>query len=384
MADALAARPEVSAPQVSAWVDILSGLVERYPRAWIRFGDWESGMLRDEIDGIPIDRPIFIAGLARSGSTILLELLAGHDETATHRYRDFPPVLTPRAWNWFVDHAQGGEPTPRERAHRDRIEVTPDSPEAFEEVIWMAFFDRLHDPARSAVLTADVDAPRFEAFYRDHIRKMLALRGGSRYLSKANYNVTRLAYLLKLFPDARFIVPVRDPVAHIASLMKQHRLFVRMAEGNPRILRHLQRTGHFEFGPDRRPINAGDDKATARIARLWSDGRDLEGWADYWALVYGHVAHLLETDPLVGAAVHIVRHEDFCDDPSGVMRNTLAHCDLEAEDLPALAASRISPPDYYVTGFSDAEITIIRERTDVTANHLRLREFAREKAYATI
>ena len=50
-----------------------------------------------------------------------------------------------------------------------------------------------------------------EAFYRDHIRKLLWLRGGRRYLSKGNYNTTRIAYLARLFPDARFIVPVRDP-----------------------------------------------------------------------------------------------------------------------------------------------------------------------------
>ncbi len=52
---------------------------------------------------IPIVKPIDIAGLACSGTTILLEFLARRPHFASHRYRDFPPVLTPGRWNWFVD-----------------------------------------------------------------------------------------------------------------------------------------------------------------------------------------------------------------------------------------------------------------------------------------
>src|SRR3546814_14155500 len=87
--------------------------------------------------------------------------------------------------------------------------ITPDSPEAFEEVLWMAFFPDLHDPTASSVLDERTDNAAFESFYRDHIRKLLRVRGGRRYLSKGNYSVTRLEYLLKVFPDARFILPVQ-------------------------------------------------------------------------------------------------------------------------------------------------------------------------------
>ena len=43
---------------------------------------------------------------------------------------------------------------PAERAHKDRILVTPDSPEAMEEVLWMRFFPAVHDEAASQVLDA--------------------------------------------------------------------------------------------------------------------------------------------------------------------------------------------------------------------------------------
>ena len=33
-----------------------------------------------------------------------------------------------------------------ERAHGDRLMITPSSPEAMEEPIWMHFFDNAHNP----------------------------------------------------------------------------------------------------------------------------------------------------------------------------------------------------------------------------------------------
>ncbi|KXJ54874.1 MAG: hypothetical protein AXW12_01545, partial [Thalassospira sp. Nap_22] len=257
---------------VSGWDHWLSGLVSRHPQHWIRLGNFETKLAADAIEDIKIEKPIFIAGLARSGSTILLETLAGHADAATHRYRDYPPVFTPWLWNRFVDLAPGKKNVAVERTHADGINVTPESPEAFEEMIWMAFFNNLHEIGKSNVLDGHISNPAFEQFYRDHIRKLIHVRGGQRYVSKANYLVTRMEYLLSIFPDARFVLPVRDPVWHIASLIKQHKLFCAGEADNPRAIAHMQRVGHYEFGLDRRPINTGDLHETFAIMKLWTNG----------------------------------------------------------------------------------------------------------------
>lgn len=350
---------------IDPWTDRLGGLLERYPRLWTRLGDLETRLVADRLDAVAVDRPIYVTGLARSGTTVLLELLALHPDTVAHRYRDFPLVLTPWAWNWFVDRAGRGEAVARERAHRDRITVTSESPEAFEEVIWMTFFPDIHDPGRDAALGHDTSHPAFEAFYRDHIRKLLALRGGSRYLAKGNYNVTRLPYLHKLFPDARFVVPIRDPQWHIASLMKQHRLFAAAEREDERVLRHMRRSGHFEFGLGRRPIDVGD--GAAEVTRLWAEGEEVEGWAAHWALVYGHVADRLAADPDLAAATLVVRYEDFCSAPAEVMARVLDHCALAPGSLPEAAAARISAPDYYQPDFTEEERATIARRTAAVA-----------------
>ena len=283
--------------RVARWVDALGGFIERHQGLWTRIGNLETRLLADELSAVAIDRPIYVGGLARSGSTILLELLSRHEDIVSHRYRDYPPVFTPYLWNRLLERTPQRASEPVERTHKDGIKVTPESPEALEEVLWMAFFPQLHDPAASAVLDRRTRNPAFESFYRDHIRKLLRVRGGRRYLAKGNYNVTRLAYLHEILPDARFVIPVREPRWHIASLMKQHDLFCDGGRDNPEALRHLQRVGHFEFGLDRRPVNAGDPAAIEQVLACWREGAEVEGWARYWSHIYGHVADRLEADP---------------------------------------------------------------------------------------
>ena len=354
--------------RVARWVDALGGFISRRPRLWIALGNLESRLITDEIGDTAVTQPIYISGVARAGSTILLETLAQHPDLASHRYRDYPPVFTPYWWNRFLERVPQRASAPAERTHRDGIAITPESPEAFEEVIWMAFFPGLHDPAESAVLSGEARHPEFEAFYRDHVRKLVRVRGGRRYLSKDNYNVSRLEYLLRLFPDARFVIPVRDPVWHIASLMKQHALFCAGEERHPAALRHLQRVGHFEFGLDRRPINVGDAASRARITDAWAGGDELEGWARYWAYIYGHLADRLAADPALDEASLVVRFEELCRSPHEVLERTLAHCRLEAPPtwLEQRSAA-IHFPSYYKPRFATAQLAIIERHTADTA-----------------
>ena len=358
--------------QVPRSIHMFSTLAERHQALLLRLGRWETSSAGDALAEQTIDRPIYVTGLARSGSTILLELLAAHPEVATHQYRDFPLIPIPLWWNWFFDRASRKEDQPVERAHQDRIAVTPESPEAMEEVLWMAFFADCHNPAVSNVLSEQDSAPEFESFYRDHIRKLLLLRHGKRYLAKGNYNVSRLGFLRKLFPDACFVVPVRDPVGHIASLLKQHRLFCAEETRDPQILDYMRRSGHFEFGLDRRPTNFGDLETVQRIQELWQAGREVEGSALYWASVYGYVADLIERDPAVADRTLLVHYDDLCAEPDATLERLYRHCGLEvAEPVRREQAARIAAPTYYKAGFADDEIGLIRGLTDATAARIR-------------
>lgn len=358
--------PRLAAFQVPWAVHLLSSCVERFAPWWIRLGNLESLALADELEQVRIDRPIYVAGIARAGTTILLELLARHPQVATHRYSDFPGHFVPHWWN---RSRRPAAPMPRERAHADRLEVTDQSPEAMEEPLWMSFFPQLHDPLVNNVLDERTENPRFAAFYRDHLRKLLIVRQRQRYVAKGNYNLTRFPYLQTLLPDARFVAVVRNPRDQIASLLKQHRLFSAGEQAYPRALAHMQRVGHFEFGLDRRPINVGDGRA-AEVAQLWRDDQEVRGAARHWASVYGWLADQLESGATWTSSALLVRYEDLCRDPAGMLERLCEHCQLPLAPAMQQFTAGISSPDYYTPDFADADEAAIVEETAEVARRL--------------
>jgi hypothetical protein len=349
---------------VSNSMDFFGRLIANYPAFWRKLGNLETSVLADELTSVNLENPVYVTGLARSGSTILLETLAQIPGVVSHRYKDFPPIYTPYWWNWFMRQAGASSGKPQERAHKDGIMVTPDSPEAMEEVLWMGAFGHLHNPAVSNVLTEADANSTFDKFYCEHLSKVLLARHGERYLSKGNYLVTRLRYILQVLPDARFVIPVRHPVSHIASLMKQHELFSRGQTNNPRAREHLKRVGHLEFGLDRRPINTGNSSVTESILQLWENGEEVRGWARYWNQIYGFVAEQIAGNPNLNQAAQIIRFEDLCAEPDKVISDMLQHCRYEAPaGFVAEVAAGIHAPTYYSSKFTAEEDAIILEET---------------------
>lgn len=81
--------------EVSFFQNVMGGFVSAFPTLFKKLGTWETAWASGFIEGKQVDSPIYIAGLARSGSTILLELLSSHPETTTHQYKDFPLIHIP-------------------------------------------------------------------------------------------------------------------------------------------------------------------------------------------------------------------------------------------------------------------------------------------------
>lgn len=333
---------------------------------WKALGNLETRILGKDLDRQAIVKPVFVSGLARSGSTLLTEIIGRHAETSSHHYSDFPLTWTPYWWNRLRQRLPLPERQPQERAHRDRLMITPDSPEAIEEVLWMHFFPQAHQPGRSHVLDGQDRYPQFEKYYRDHIRKLLAARQGQRYVAKNNYHVTRLHYLLGLFPDARFVIPIREPLQQVASLLKQHRLFSAQDREDPRVSRQLQLSGHFEFGPRRCPILTD----ASRPAHYDQEIEDVSWYAQQWADIYGFLHQQLQANPALRDACLVVRYEDLCADAVPNLQRVFSHLQLHdaaSEKIVADIAPTITAPDYYRADFSATDAALIRKLTAPTA-----------------
>ena len=323
---------------------------------WKRLADIESAVLADEIDNRPIKAPVYVCGLPRSGTTIITEMLNAHEQLTCHRYSDFPNVYTPYWRNWLLQRSHFTTMAAVERAHKDGLWVTQDSPEAVEEVLWRYFFPEIHNPELDQRLDLRTNNPAFERFYREHIAKLLLIRDAQRYLAKGNYNVHRIGYIQKLFSDARFLVPIRHPVNHILSLHKQHNLFLQSQQQDPRTARQLTMTGHYEFGPQRRCPHLGDNSISEEISAYWSQGSELQGWALLWRQVYAQVKRYME-DPQLKQQIMWLRYEDLCLHPNSTIAAILKHCDLPSESF---AADRdhyqtiLKAPDYYSFELDDS------------------------------
>jgi hypothetical protein len=222
-------------------------------------------------------REVFITGLPRAGTTLLLELLYRTGEFGSFTYRHMPFILSPLIFA-RMSRASANAGRGVERAHGDGMRISLDSPEAFEEVVWLTYLrDLLVTERTLEPLTIGMVSAEFEAALRATIRKLLTERDGDarlRYLSKNNANLSRLAVLSHLFPSSTIVVAFRDPSAHVASLMRQHRRFAAAHATDSFARRYMAWVGHFEFGLNFRPINFSG----------WLDGRaiDREPTADFW------------------------------------------------------------------------------------------------------
>ena len=222
---------------------------------------------------------VFVTGLARAGTTILMREIHCSGVFGSLTYADMPFVLAPNSWQRLS--AVGRKDKPRaERAHGDGIEVDINSPEALDEVYWRIFSggdyilpDRLlpHAPGDEQM-----------AGYRDFIRLVLRRTGQARYLSKNNNHLLRLRSLARAFPDSVILIPVRDPLDHASSLLNQHRRFL---ESDAFTRSYMGWLGHYEFGATHRPF-AWDGAA------IGGDPETLDYWLRQWTAAHQRIDRL--------------------------------------------------------------------------------------------
>jgi Sulfotransferase family len=184
-----------------------------------------------EIHDEPIARPIIVAGLPRSGTTHLLNLLGADSRLrSTPLWETYEPVLNPReparedgvdpryarcAARWEAQkvasplsaamHAM--EP---DHFHEDVELMGPDF--ASYNFEWLARAPKWRDYYLSTDQT-----PHYE--YMKTVLKILQWRDGTRkrWVTKCPQHLEQLPVLRKVFPDATIAITYRDPVEVIQS-----------------------------------------------------------------------------------------------------------------------------------------------------------------------
>lgn len=184
-----------------------------------------------EIHAIPIERPIIICGLPRTGTTHLHNLMAADPALRSLPYWEgLEPVLPE------PERPPAGARDPRiERAEHacDFIDLTLPhfkrmheltAEHIHEEIQLLAidFSTMLFEtigvmPSWRAYYDAHDQTPHYE--YMKTVLKVLQfLRGGRRWVLKSPQHIEQFPVIRRVFPDATFVVTHRDPVAVTQSM----------------------------------------------------------------------------------------------------------------------------------------------------------------------
>jgi hypothetical protein len=299
--------------------------------------DIEKNMFGEVFEAVEVEKPIFITSLPRAGTTLMLEVLQRFPSLATHTYRDMPFVMAPLLWSKLSGAFYKPDKLV-ERAHGDGMEIGYDSPEAFEEIIWRAFWQEKYTDTSIALWGPDNIKDEASTFLFEHMKKIVVLRRpdrtrDGRYLSKNNGNIARLDLIRCMFPKAKILIPVRHPVEHAASMLRQHLNFIEMHKKEPFVCRYMADIGHYEFGALHRPI------AFPGLDRYILDRNPLvlDYWLGYWIAAFEHVLELRD-------AATVVSYENTCSMGRSALSEICWKLEIPEEGMLESAASIIKTP----------------------------------------
>lgn len=280
------------------------------PVVQLTAADIEKGIFSSVYEKFEAEKPIFITSLPRAGTTLMLEALHRFPSLATHTYRDMPFVMAPILWS-RLSRTFRQDSESRERAHGDGMEFNYDSPEAFEEILWRTFWPEKYGDTGIALWHSDDIKGEALDFFKEHMKKIIALRrpektNGCRYISKNNGNIARLDLITQMFPDAKILIPVRHPFEQAASLLRQHRNFIKIHRDEGFARSYMADIGHYEFGELHRPITfPGFDKSLSTRNPL-----EIDYWLVYWIAAFEYI--LERRDKVI-----LISYENICTDGIG-------------------------------------------------------------------
>lgn len=245
---------------------------------------------------------VIVSGLARSGTTSLMNQLTENKAFASLNYANMPFLTAPNFWNKFYKPKSSEK---KERSHKDGILVGLDSNEALEEY----FFKVLSNDAYikdDSLLTYSIS----EEQYHDYIQYQSIVRNDNQkiYLAKNNNFALRYHSLRAHNNEFIIIFMFRDPLTHAASLLEKHKEFSSLQKSDSFILEYMNWLGHHEFGLNQKPFQFSNTNLNFK-----ADKNSLDYWLQLWINYY---SHLLTIDR---SGVIYVDYDFYCQQPKALL-----------------------------------------------------------------
>jgi len=261
-------------------------------------------------------RPDFvvISGLARAGTTSLMNDLSMAGPFVSLSYANMPFLMSPNLWSRFYKPRSGKI---RERSHRDGIMIGMDSKEALEE-----FFFKVKAKDAYVQESGLAEYELSNSDYADYLKYQAIIRKDNEriYLAKNNNFILRYQSVRQFNGDFIMVILYRDPLTHAASLMEKHREYKALQEQDPFVLEYMDWLGHHEFGLNQKQFTfsgSGD--------LIEGDRDTLDYWLHIWMNYYRVAATLDHPRTL------FIDYDEYCRNPGQVVELILRKAGIDTE-----------------------------------------------------
>lgn len=268
-----------------------------------------------EIHKYNLEKCVFITGLARSGTTILLREIHDSKTFSSLQYKNMPFLFLPNTYQLKSNDK------PSERSHEDNIKISGESPEEFDEYFWKVFMKDSYIKTDS-LIKHDLENKTLDDYLK-YIKLVCMSKNKPNYISKNNNNILRISSLLKI-PNSIFFILVRKPLDHVSSLMKLHFKFSKEHKSNPFSLDYFNFLGHHEFGLNQKPFKLIDHDFE-KLKKF--DKSQIEYWLIIWKQYYEYLIKIYND------SFNIILFEDLLENREKVNQyiNQILNIDIKTQ-----------------------------------------------------
>lgn len=263
-----------------------------------------------------VDRPVFIIGHPRSGTTMLHRSLTSNGDFVVFKFWQllFPALTMRKLLNPLISYLIRNKKDvimPKEVGHLAALGEVDEEELLFLFQALTQFYPPLsglgfakedfNEMVYCDALPAKIRRQSM-AWFDGCLRRQMLSTGRNRIVTKMNYSALRVRTLLEAYPDARIVYLVRSPFDTIASHLSLH-----------------QNVCFHQWGKDRIP----PDVLKRYIQRRYEHNVSL----------YSYVEDLIKSGDLPSSKVMTVRYEDMMNDLEGEVGRVASFCDLQISDV---------------------------------------------------
>ncbi len=251
---------------------------------------------------------IFITGLARAGTTSLLQAIDSTSLFGSFRYKYMPFVLYPKLGN-LLSKSNKNSLIYKERLHGDGLKINTNSSECLDEPFWINTIYKKKS-FKEELKPHSISIKIIEA-YGSLLNSYMKLENKKRLIIKNNNHHLRILSLSSLMRNSKFLVVFRSPVAHALSLLNMHIKFLKIHSEDNFSLDYMNMIGHWEFGANKKPFIYEKDQKNLISTFL---DTEIRYWIKQWIFTYKWLLENIDTNERKN--IRFICYESLCSSQS--------------------------------------------------------------------